>query len=424
MKHSLIRFLDRRIGTLLCAGLTSVRRLHELIWRTRSASDKPKKILFIKWIEQGATVLAYGALIRAIELVGKENVYFSVFDENMAILELLDIIPRENILQLRNKKLTLFLLDMLKSLWKIRRLKIDATVDLEFFARASAVFGYLTGARIRVGLHRFASEAPYRGDLMTHRVQYNPYLHITMSYRLLVDALLKDPADQPMLKATLPIELPQAKFLASEADLRQALIILQKFSSQPLNGQPIILLNPNASDLLPLRKWPTERFVALGLELLAREPDAVLVLTGASSEAAGAEHVMRELKSDRVFSIAGKTTLRELIMIYSLAQVLVTNDSGPAHFASLTPIAAVTLFGPETPKLFGAVAGDPHILWAGLACSPCVSALNHRKSTCINNLCMQAIGVDDVASKVRELLARNRASKSRPRFEEVRRRSG
>jgi ADP-heptose:LPS heptosyltransferase len=82
------------------------------------------------------------------------------------------------------------------------------------------------------------------------------------------------------------------------------------------------------------------------------------------------------------------------------SEILVTNDSGPAHFASLTPIHVVTLFGPETPALFAARSQSTTALWAGIACSPCVSAYNNRQSVCRNNLCMQAISVDDVFEKV------------------------
>jgi ADP-heptose:LPS heptosyltransferase len=76
--------------------------------------------------------------------------------------------------------------------------------------------------------------------------------------------------------------------------------------------------------------------------------------------------------------------------------VLVTNDSGPAHFATLTPIRVVTLFGPETPALFAAQTPRNTALWAGIICSPCVNAFNNRQSPCRNNLCMQAITVDQV----------------------------
>ena len=89
--------------------------------------------------------------------------------------------------------------------------------------------------------------------------------------------------------------------------------------------------------------------------------------------------------------------------LYGLAEVLVTNDSGPAHFATLTPIRVVTLFGPETPALFAARTPRTTVLWAGIVCSPCVNAYNNRQSVCRNNLCMQAITVGDVFEKVSAL---------------------
>jgi len=58
------------------------------------------------------------------------------------------------------------------------------------------------------------------------------------------------------------------------------------------------------------------------------------------------------------------------------------------------------LFGPETPALFAARSPNVTVLWAGIACSPCVNAYNNRQSVCRNNLCMQAITVDDVFEKV------------------------
>jgi ADP-heptose:LPS heptosyltransferase len=93
-------------------------------------------------------------------------------------------------------------------------------------------------------------------------------------------------------------------------------------------------------------------------------------------------------------------------MVYSESQVLVTNDSGPAHFATLTPIDVITLFGPETPKLFGAPSTRSHVIWAETVCSPCVNAYNNRLLTCRNNLCMQRISVDQVFEKTCEVFDR------------------
>ncbi len=128
--------------------------------------------------------------------------------------------------------------------------------------------------------------------------------------------------------------------------------------------------------------------------------------SGRPDEAAGAERLVRAVASPRCVSFAGRTTLGQLLALYSLSQVLVTNDSGPAHFATLTPIDVVTLFGPETPALFAARSPRNHVLWAGLACSPCVNAFNNRLSGCRDNLCMQRITVDAVVAEALAALQR------------------
>jgi ADP-heptose:LPS heptosyltransferase len=157
--------------------------------------------------------------------------------------------------------------------------------------------------------------------------------------------------------------------------------------------------------LLPLRKWPTARFGELATRILQTYAGSLIVLTGAPSEREAADALCRSLSSPRVISVAGQTSLRELLTLYTLADVMVTNDSGPGHFASLTPVHAIVLFGPETPRLFGPLAPATTVVWKELACSPCVSVFNHRLSPCRNNVCMQAIGVDEVFDAVQAALS-------------------
>ena len=417
MRASTIRFLDYWLGVPACALLTSLRRLLDIAAPARPAASPPGKILFLKFIEQGATVLAQDAIRRATQAVGRENLYFCVFAGNRAILDLLDTVPAENILSIRDQRLISFAIDFLRAAWTARSQRIDTVIDMEFFSRASAIFTFLTGAAIRVGLHRFTGELPYRGDLMTHRVQYLPHLHISMQYAILVEAAFHDPNELPMLKVPLAVPFakatgarpvsdaaPPARFVPDADELRRMRDRLNAGAASP-----IVVLNPNASDLLPLRKWQSSRFVALAQRIHAAYPNALVVVTGAPSERAPAEALCRAIALPRTVSVAGQTTLRELLTLYTIADVLVTNDSGPGHFASLTPVHAVVMFGPETPRLFGPLAhpGAPSttVIWKELACSPCVSVFNHRLSPCRNNVCMQAISVDEVFDAVTAAVA-------------------
>lgn len=404
MNPHAIRRLDSWVGRPVCFALTLLRRVGALLSPGRVQPEPPKKILLIKMIEQGATVLAYRAIERAVEMVGRENVYFWVFEENRFILDLLELVPPQNVLTIRTKGRVRLLADLLRTAWQARKLKIDATVDMEFFSRASAILAFLTGARLRSGLHRFTSEGPYRGDLLTHRVEYNPYLHTATAYYLLVEALLADPKQRPLMKVTPPaIDYTAPRFRPSDQEVQKVRATLDRVAGHPVSG-PVVLLNPNASDLLPLRRWPTERFVELGRRILEEHPEVTVAITGAPDEREAAEQIAREV-SPRAISLAGHTTLRELIVLYTLADVLVTNDSGPGHFSSLTNITSVVLFGPETPGVFGPLAPNAHVLRADIACSPCVNPFNHRFSPCNDNVCMQMITVDQVYELVDQRLS-------------------
>jgi ADP-heptose:LPS heptosyltransferase len=411
LKPDTILKIDRGLGRPICFALTAVRRIGRLILG-RVARELPpiRKVLFIKLIEQGATVLAYRALMTAVERVGRENVYFWVFEENRHILDFVGVVPPENVLVIRNTSFMRLARDMLGTLWRARKLKVDAAVDMEFFSRASAILGFLSGARRRVGLHRFNSEMPYRGDLLTHRVQYNPYHHVAVQYHHLVEALWADPRQTPMLKAPAHrvdgavYEPPQ--FQPTEQELASVRGTLEKLSGRPIEGRRLFIINPNTSDLLPLRRWDTDRFVEVGRRLLAAYDDGLLLVTGALNEREGALRVVERVgvPPDRCVCTAGCTTLRELMALYTISDLMVTNDSGPGHFASMTRLPTLVLFGPETPAVFGPLGRHTRILWKNLACSPCVNAMNHRFSPCNNNVCMQLITVDDVCAAADEML--------------------
>ena len=339
-------------------------------------------------------MLAYPALRRAAELAGRENLYFLVLEENRFILDILGIIPEANVITISHKRLAAFVGSSLSALRRLRRLRLDAAVDMEFFSRGSAALTFLSGARRRSGFHGFFGGGPYRGDLMTHRLLYNPHLHTVQTFQLLVEALRVNPAELPTFG--LPLSSPSEEappFKPASDEVESVKAVLARELGEPA---PLILLNANAGDLLPLRRWPAERYVELARRLLAKYPGVRIGFTGAPAEVEAVAELARAVGSSRCASLAGKTTLRQLLVLYTLANVLVTNDSGPAHFATLTPIRVITLFGPETPALFAARTPRNTALWAGIPCSPCVNAYNNRQSPCRNNLCMQALTVDQV----------------------------
>ena len=394
---STLQYTDRWIGAPLCAILTLLRRTFESA--VPRGPHQVRRILFVKFAEQGSTVLAYPAILRAIDMVGRENVYFVVFEDNRFILDAMEVIPAENVITIATNSPFGLALSALRAVRRIRKLPIDAVVDMEFLTRFSAMLSFTTGAKIRVGFHTFFGDGPYRGDLMTHRLLYNPHLHTSEMFEAMVEALTRDPMVLPTFAFKPSANQPFPRFRPSLSEVAEIDALLQRENPR-IGSAPLILLNPNSSDLLPLRRWPAMRYVELARRLLEHYPDLFIGVTGSGAEAIPNNSLANEVGSSRVIPLAGKTTLRQVLALYARSEILVTNDSGPAHFASMTPIRVVTLFGPETPALFAARSPDTTVLWAGIACSPCVNAYNNRQSVCRNNLCMQAITVDDVFEKV------------------------
>jgi ADP-heptose:LPS heptosyltransferase len=388
---------DRWVGVPLCAILTLLRRIFECAGRP--GPHQVRRILFVKFAEQGSTVLAFPAIRRAIEMVGRENVYFVVFEDNRFILDAMEIIPEGNVITIATKSVFELATDAMRAVLRVRKIGIDAVVDMEFLTRFSAILTFTTGAKSRVGFHTFFGDGPYRGDLMTHRLLYNPHLHTSQMFEAMVEALTRDPSVLPTFDFTPSVKQPLARFRPSLSEVAEINTLLQRENPR-IGSAPLILLNPNASDLLPLRRWPPLCYVELARRLLERYPEVFIAFTGAPAEAAPNNQLADEVGSSRVITLAGKTTLRQVLVLYTRSAILVTNDSGPAHFASMTPIRVVTLFGPETPALFAARSPNAIALWAGIACSPCVNAYNNRQSVCRNNLCMQAITVNDVFKEV------------------------
>jgi len=405
MSPKQIKYLDYWLGVPILFSLTLWKNIFSL-FSFKNNSKEPRKIIFIKLIEQGATVLAFPAIQKAVDMVGINNVFFLVFDENKPILEIINVIPEENIFTLRNKGPFLFSLDVIKALFKIHRNKIDTAIDMEFFSRFSAILTYLSGAKIRVGNHRYLSELPYRGNLMTHKIQHNPFLHVAIAYLLLVDSVKSSLDDCPLPKINLlDVKITPKQYSSFNFEVEN----IKNIIMGELKGEfshPLIIINPNSSDLIPIRKWGAENFILLAKKIIAHfENKMTIAITGNTKEAPEAFDICKRIGSERVINLAGKTDLKELFALYALGDALITNDSGPGHFASMTEIKDIVLFGPETPKLYGPLGKNVFYIKSHLSCSPCVNPFNHRFSPCKNNLCMRSISVETVFNKIIEVLA-------------------
>ncbi len=401
MNIDTMRRIDRLAGMPLCAAATVLVWLRDRLFARRARPVR--RILFIELSEMGSTVLASPAMRKARSRLAAD-LYFVIFTRNVGSLQLVGAIAPDHIFTISDASLFALARDTLAFLWWTRRNGIDTVVDLELFSRFTALLAGLCGADRRVGFHRFHQEGLYRGEMLTHRVTYNPHLHIAKNFIALIDALLAPAPTTPYSKTLIGDDQTAVEIAPASAQARGDVLerIRGLVPFDPAQNR-LVLINPNASELLPHRRWMPDRFAELIRRILAAYSDVVVLITGAPEESAAAER-LAAMNAPRAVSFAGRSALTELPALYSHAALMVTNDSGPAHFSAAAGLPTIVLFGPETPKLYQPL-GTSRAIYAGLACSPCVSAHNHRKTACTDNVCMQAISVDEVYAAVADVLS-------------------
>jgi ADP-heptose:LPS heptosyltransferase len=399
-----MRAIDHWVGVPLCAIVSPLVALIDRIKNIFSrGSETPKKLLFIELSEMGSAILVDPAM-RNAQARGAE-IFFLIFKSNRASLTLLNTVKPENIFTIDSSSLGGLIKDTLRFLVLARYHRIDTVIDLELFSRFTALLTGLCGARRRVGYHIFHGEGLWRGFMLTRKVHYNPHIHITKNFLSLIHAAFAKEIEVPFSKVHISdaeVKLEQA--VINPDVLKKVLSRIEKKAAEA--GIPfaygknrIILINPNASDLLPQRRWSQQRFSELIQAVNQRYPDDLILITGSPAEFVYVDKVRFVANVKNALNFAGQVSFSELPPLYTLSDVMVTNDSGPGHFSAVTPLRTVVLFGPETPALYGSV-GNSIAITANLACSPCVSAANHRKTPCHDNVCMQAISVAQVLEKV------------------------
>lgn len=394
MQLSTMRRIDALVGRPICFLLGWWARWMDSVTQAKTP-EHPRRVLFVELSEMGSTVIAAPAIQRAHEH-SIQPPCFVIFERNAAALRLMGLFKEEDIFCLQSDNLFAMGWSVLRFRTWCRKRGVDTVVDLELFARISSILTVLSGARTRVGFDNYRAEGLARGKHLTHTVNYNVYQHMSANFTALLDALELPPSLEPGPRS-LPRNADQVVAVPIKLDRQEHLRAALAERCDLHESAPLIIINPEAGTLLPIRNWPRPKFVELARRFLERDKSALVVLMGVPDGEETIAEIHKSVNDPRCVNFVGCTRdLEDVLQLCHMAQVLVTNDSGPAHFATLTPIPIVTLFGPETPVLYGPRGAQTKNIFAGLSCSPCLTAFNHRNSPCSDNVCLQTISVDEV----------------------------
>lgn len=165
-------------------------------------------------------------------------------------------------------------------------------------------------------------------------------------------------------------------------------------------SRPIIVLNPGAN-YGSAKCWPAEKYAALS-DRLVRDHGAQVVASLSPNESRIADQIRAAATEPiDIFVDLGIGPLKALI---SQCDLLISNDTGPRHFAPALNIPVVTIFGSSDPRWAETYAARERIVKLDLDCQPCME----RTCPLGHHNCMRELPVDLVLEAALELLQKDR----------------
>ena len=270
--------------------------------------------------------------------------------------------------------------------WRQRRFDLAVLFQNAFEA---ALIPFFAGVPLRLG---YATES--RQALLTHPLplpEWRSSRHEVFYYLYLVTAL------EQLLFGTSEIceQEPDASLEISDSRKAEAEDLLRVYGVR--EGAPVVALCPGSINSRA-KRWPAESYAALADRLIDSQRQVVLI--GSPDEADVSREVTSRMKQQPVV-LTGKTSLDQITAVLSLVDLVVTNDTGPAHIAAALGRPTLVIFGPTNPLTTRPFAPEAEILRHPPDCAPCM-----LRDCPIDHRCMTAITVEEVFEHSHTLLKR------------------
>jgi len=232
----------------------------------------------------------------------------------------------------------------------MRDQSFDWVIDLQSLMR-SGVFAWLANGSLSVGMDEPREGARGFYDLIVRRPSYHTH---AVDWYLGALPLLGVPLNWDF--AWMPAR-PEIGFAVRE--------------KWPVQGSRWMILQPGARWLN--KRWPAEHFAEVTRRLASSHGEfRFAVLGGQEDRALGG--IIAGAAAGRCLDLTGKLSLPEMVEWIRLADLMITNDTGPMHVAAALGRPVVALFGPTDPRRTGPYWQLDHVLQQELPCLPCMSS--------------------------------------------------
>lgn len=275
-------------------------------------------------------------------------------------------------------------LDFWRFVGEIRRRRFDCVIDLQGLFR-SGFMGWAGGARLRVG---FAAAREFGWIFYSHRVRVPDDAGHAVDRNLCLARSLG-----------LNVDPPQFPLAVTEMERDAARDKLRDEAGTDLPA--FVAIVPGAR--WPSKQWPGQH-IAQVIDAIHAAGGPTCVLLGGPDERGVADVIVKATRTAPV-NLAGRTTLRQLCALLSIADQVICMDSGPMHIAAALGRPLVAVFGPTEPRRTGPYSPDSQVVRLALPCMPC----QQRSCPLKHHNCMQMLPASMVLEK-RALLAAKSAT--------------
>ena len=281
---------------------------------------------------------------------------------------------------------------------RLRRERFDLAILLTNSFR-SALVTRLAGVRRRVGYARDG-----RGWLLTERLsaprkdgRFVPIPALDYYNALARHVGCEDPGDKLEL-ATLPADEAAIEPRLACGHRRDACATPQPRAAVP-HGGPLVVLNPGAN-YGSAKCWPPEYYAQLADALVERFGARVVASLGPKERETADRLAAAAWRPIDIF-VDPPLGLGPLKALVRRCDLLITNDTGPRHFAAAFGVPVVTIFGSSDPAWTETRFAKERMVMLKLDCQPCME----RTCPLKHHDCMRRLLPAMVLEKAEELLA-------------------
>ncbi len=138
---------------------------------------------------------------------------------------------------------------------------------------------------------------------------------------------------------------------------------------------PLIALCPGA-EFGPAKKWPPEYYAQVAKN--CREAGYQVWILGTAGDQAEGDLIAASVPG--VLNLAGKTSLKDAMVILKQASQVITNDSGLMHIRAAFDLPLVAIFGSTSAQFTPPLSNQAQIMEITLGCRPCFQRTCPKKS--------------------------------------------